>query len=116
MKLRLALAVDGGASNTSSGFGAARFLGGKAREVLRKLIKEVFPEFLAPTTRMLIKKKNQLPGTTKGKSANLLIRCGVFSSPDSSRICHCANCTAGVAVSSSVGHTLGSGIRVDCLA
>jgi hypothetical protein len=53
MKLRLALAVAGGVSNTSSGPRAARFFGGKAREALRKLRKEVFPEFLAPTTRML---------------------------------------------------------------
>jgi hypothetical protein len=110
MKLRLALAVVGALSYASSGPRAARFFGGKAREALRKLRNEVFPEFLAPTTRTLFE-VSQVIWSRESKS--LLVRCGVFSSPNSSWVCHCANSTTCIAVSSSMCHTLGSGIRVD---
>ena len=48
-----------------------------------------------------------------GEGANALVRRGVFSSPDSSWVCHGANSTTGVAVSSSMCHAFGPGIGVD---
>jgi hypothetical protein len=48
-----------------------------------------------------------------GEVANALVRRGVFSSPDSSWVCHGANSTTGVAVSSSVCHAFGPGIGVE---
>lgn len=73
-------------------------------------MKEVFPEFLEPMTRTLF--KSQLNCIVE-KVANALVRRGVFSSPDSSWVCHGANSTTGVAVPSSMCHAFGPGIGVD---
>lgn len=69
MKLRLALAVAGGVLSTSSGPRAALFLGGKVREDWRKLMKEVFPEFLEPMTRTLF--QGQLSGMVEKEQTHL---------------------------------------------
>lgn len=73
-------------------------------------MKDVFPEFLEPMTRTLF--KSQLNCIVE-KQQNVLVRRGVFSPPDSSWICHGANSTTSVAISSSMRHAFGPGIGVD---
>src|SRR2546423_11140986 len=95
---------------TSSGPRAARFFGGKARDALRKLRKEVFPEFVAPKRRTLSRSARRYCHEEGG---SLLVRRRVSSSPDPSGVCHCADSTAGVAVSSSMCHAFRSSVWVD---
>jgi hypothetical protein len=87
------------------------FFGGRASEVLRKLRKDVLPEERAPMMRMLI--RGQVGCIfDENYQLDLLEWSWVLPSSDPPRAVDCADCAAGIAVTSTMRHALSSSVWV----
>lgn len=75
------LGLKGSGCESASGDREGCFRGGRASEVLRKLMKEVLPEFFAPITKTLNNVSHMKHGM---KGSGLLVWSGIFPSSYSS--------------------------------
>ena len=99
-------------SSASSVGRVARFLAGRAREVLRKLRKEVLPEDRVPMMRMLLRGQ-RVTSTRRILAGDLLERRRVLPPTDPARAVDGAHGAAGIAVSTAMGHALSACVRID---
>jgi hypothetical protein len=85
------------------------FFAGRAREVLRKLRKEVLPEAREPMMRILWRVSCDACWSQQG---TILKWCRVLPPTDSARAVDGAHSAAGIAVAATVGHALRPRVRV----
>jgi hypothetical protein len=88
------------------------FFGGRAREVLRKLRKDVLPEARAPMIRMLGNRSVSTDHGLNDLEGYVLERGRVFTPAHSAWRVDCADCAGRVRVSASMGHRLGASVRI----
>jgi hypothetical protein len=102
--------LESSATAVAGGEGVlGRFFLDRASAVRRNSMKDDFPQFLVPMTRML----SGLAEVHTATTVHLLERRGVLPPPHTARAVDSADLAARVAVAAAVGHALGPGIRVE---